>query len=55
MYKHVVLLKLKDDADGMAKDALAVEVKRRLDELPSIIPEITDYEVEMNPVLACLL
>ena len=48
MYKHVVLWKMKDEADGMNKAALAVEVKRRLDELPGIIPEISDYEVAVN-------
>jgi hypothetical protein len=48
MYKHVVLWKLKDEADGKNKADLAVEVKRRLDELPSIIPEISDYEVAIN-------
>ncbi len=48
MYKHVVLWKLKDEADGMAKGALAVEVKRRLDELPAIISEVSGYEVAIN-------
>lgn len=48
MYKHVVLWKLKEEADGMSKQQLAVEVKRRLDELPGIISEISDYEVAIN-------
>ena len=48
MYKHVVLWKLKDGADGKSKAELAVEVKRRLYELPGIIPEISDYEVAIN-------
>ena len=48
MYKHVVLWKLKEEADGVAKAELAIEVKRRLDELPGIIPEISDYEVAIN-------
>jgi PIN domain nuclease of toxin-antitoxin system len=48
MYKHVVLWKLKDEADGMKKAELAVEVKRRLDELPSIISEVSGYEVAIN-------
>lgn len=48
MYKHVVLWKLKENADGITKDELAVEVKRRLDELPGIISEISDYEVAIN-------
>ncbi|MAI20186.1 MAG: stress responsive protein [Kiritimatiellaceae bacterium] len=48
MYKHVVLWKLKDEAEGVTKAELAVEVKRRLDELPGIIPEISAYEVAIN-------
>ena len=48
MYKHLVLWKLKEEANGMNKAELAVEVKRRLDELPGIIPEISAYEVALN-------
>jgi hypothetical protein len=48
MYKHVVLWKLKDGIDGMSKADLAVEVKRRLDELPAIISEVSDFEVAIN-------
>ncbi len=48
MYKHVVLWKLKDGANGMSKKELSVEVKRRLDELPSHIPEIKSYETAIN-------
>ena len=40
MYKHVVLWKLKESAQGMSKQELAEEVKKRLDELPAHIPEI---------------
>jgi hypothetical protein len=48
MYKHVVLWKLKDEADGKNRAELAAEVKRRLDELPGTIPEISEYEVALN-------
>lgn len=48
MYKHVVLWKLKDEAGGMTKAQLAEEVKRRLETLPGIIPEISEYEVAIN-------
>ena len=48
MYKHVVLWKLKDQADGKTKEELAIEVKRRLDELPTHIPEIVKYETAIN-------
>ncbi len=48
MYKHVVLWKLKQDVGGLAKSELALEVKRRLESLPSIISEIQKYEVAIN-------
>lgn len=48
MYKHVVLWKLKEEANGMSKKELALEVKKRLDELPSHIPEIRSYETAVN-------
>jgi hypothetical protein len=48
MYKHVVLWKLKDSADGKSKAELAREVKTRLETLPGIIPEIKDFEVGIN-------
>jgi len=48
MYKHVVLWKLKEEANGMSKSELAVEVKRRLDELPTQISEIKSYETAIN-------
>jgi hypothetical protein len=48
MYKHVVLWKMKDEADGKSRAELAIEVKRRLDGLPAIIPEISGYEVAIN-------
>jgi hypothetical protein len=48
MYKHLVLWKLKDGADGLSKADLAVEVKRRLDTLPEVISEVEDYEVGIN-------
>jgi hypothetical protein len=48
MYKHVVLWKLKESAQGMSKQELAVEVKRRLDELPAYISEIKSYETGIN-------
>jgi hypothetical protein len=40
MYKHLVLWKLKENADGKNKAELAAEVKKKLDSLPSVIPEI---------------
>ena len=48
MYIHIVLWKLKENANGMDRTQLAQEVKRRLDELPSHIPEIITYESGIN-------
>jgi len=48
MYKHVVLWKLKDSADGMSKAELAGVVKKRLDTLPGIISEVETFEVGIN-------
>lgn len=48
MYMHLVMWKLKDGANGLARAELAVEVKRRLDALPAVIPEIRRYEVGVN-------
>lgn len=48
MYTHIVLWKLKDNANGMNRTQLAQEVKRRLDELPLHIPEIITYESGIN-------
>jgi len=48
MYKHVVLWKLKDFADGKSKEELCKEVKRRLDVLPAHISEIKGYETAIN-------
>ncbi len=48
MYKHVVLWKLKDEVKGVKKNELALEVKRRLESLPSKISEIKEYEVAIN-------
>ena len=48
MYKHVVLWKLKDEANGQSKEEICKEVKRRLDELPREIEEINSFEVGIN-------
>ena len=48
MYKHLVLWKLKDSADGLSKAELAREMKTRLDTLPGIISEIDTFEVGIN-------
>ena len=48
MYKHVVLWKLKEQANNMTNAELRLEVKRRLDTLPAQIPEIISYETALN-------
>ena len=48
MYKHIVLWKLKKQLEEMTHVELAQEVKRRLDELPTHIPEIKHYETAIN-------
>jgi len=48
MYKHLVMWKLKEEADGMNRAELAIEVKKRLDTLPDVISEIREYEVGIN-------
>lgn len=48
MYKHLVLWKLKEAAQGMSKADLAAEVKSRLESLPGVIPEIQQFEVGIN-------
>jgi len=48
MYTHLVMWRLKDEADGLTRSGLAAEVKRRLDALPAVIPEIRQYDVGIN-------
>jgi hypothetical protein len=48
MYKHIVLWKLKKQPEEMTHAELAQEVKRSLDELPTHIPEIKQYETAIN-------
>lgn len=48
MYKHVVFWKLKEGGKGFLKSGLAIEVKRQLQTLPVLIPEIKALEVGIN-------
>lgn len=48
MYKHLVMWKLKDEANGRTKEQNAREMKKRLDSLPGVIKEIRQYEVSIN-------
>jgi hypothetical protein len=46
MYQHLVMWRVKGDPAG--KRAIAAEIKRRLDALPSTIKEIRRYDVGLN-------
>ena len=48
MIKHVVMFKLKDEAEGFTKSENAKKIKELLDSLPAKISEIRGYEVGIN-------
>ncbi len=48
MYIHLVMWRLKDEANGMSRTELAAEVKGRLDALRPVIKEIRQYDVGIN-------
>ncbi|VGO19751.1 Dabb family protein [Pontiella sulfatireligans] len=48
MYRHVVMWKLKEETSELQRVELAKQVKARLEALPGIISEISDYEVAIN-------
>ena len=45
MLKHIVMWKLKDEAEGADKLGNAREIKRRLDECANIVPGQLKFEV----------
>jgi len=45
MLKHIVMWKLKDQAEGADRAANAAEMKRRLDECANIVPGQLAFEV----------
>jgi heme-degrading monooxygenase HmoA len=47
MIKHIVMWKLKDQAEGADKAANAVEMKRRLDACANVVPGILKFEVTL--------
>jgi hypothetical protein len=50
MLKHIVMWKLKEKAAGMERPALARELKRRLEALVGVVPQIRTFEVGLNVV-----
>ena len=47
MIKHIVMWKLKDQAEGADRLSNAHEMKRRLDECAAIVPGIVTFEVTL--------
>lgn len=47
MIKHIVMWKLKGQAEGAARAANAQEMKRRLDACAHIVPGIVTFEVTL--------
>ncbi|GAB6170483.1 Dabb family protein [Clostridium carnis] len=48
MIKHIVMWKLLDTSEGNTKIQNALEIKQRLEKLPSIISELKMIEVGIN-------
>lgn len=48
MLKHIVMWRLKEEAEGAVKEDNAREMKRLLEGLPAMIPEIRRLEVGVN-------
>lgn len=47
MIKHIVMWKLKDEAEGADRATNAAEMKRRLDACANIVPGIITFEVTL--------
>jgi heme-degrading monooxygenase HmoA len=47
MIKHIVMWKLKEEAEGADRATNAREMKRRLDECAAIVPGIITFEVTL--------
>jgi hypothetical protein len=50
MIRHVVMWRLKDEALGLQRPALAAELKKRLEGLIGKVPNILTFEVGLNEV-----
>lgn len=48
MIKHVVMWKLKEEAEGATKAENARKIKQMLEELPDKIPQLKSLEVGIN-------
>lgn len=50
MIKHIVMWKLKEDADGLNRDQIANKIKADLEALNDLIPAIYHLEVGINVI-----
>lgn len=50
MLQHVVMWKMKEEALGLGRAALAAEMKKRLESLVGKVPEIKSFTVGLNVV-----
>lgn len=48
MIKHIVMWKLKDNAQGSTKEENSKRIKRELEALKGVIKELVDIEVGIN-------
>ncbi|NTW58261.1 MAG: Dabb family protein [Nitrospirae bacterium] len=48
MLKHIVLFKLRENAESASKEANAKKIKRDLESLKGVIPQIRHMEVGIN-------
>ncbi|MCY4262640.1 MAG: Dabb family protein [Candidatus Dadabacteria bacterium] len=48
MIKHIVMWRIKDLHEGMSKDELIAKIKRELEGLKSVIPQIQTMEIGRN-------
>ncbi|HKJ68538.1 MAG TPA: Dabb family protein [bacterium] len=48
MFRHVVMWELMAKANEKSRQENVREMKRRLEALPAVIPQIQDYEVGIN-------
>lgn len=48
MVKHIVMWKLKEGLDGLSKKEMAEELKKAIDGLQDVVPEIVHIEAGIN-------
>lgn len=48
MIKHIVMWKLKEEAEGRTKELNALEIKKQIESLKEVIDKVLDLEVGIN-------